>query len=287
MRIGARASIVLAVLLLGCGRQGGPARGKGSAATPTGVLVVVNGVALTEDDVKLASRGEGHGGEAPAAPAGIDTLVLQELVYQRALALGLDQDAAYQKKRQAIDAQASALKRRELGEVFFRKEILGKVEVSDDDVRRYYDAHRKEIETEVHVLQIMKHGRAQAQAALSELEGGKPFAEVAAATLAGVVPRGQTPWDLGFLRWPQLPAAWRGVVDKLSPGQRSPLVAGPRERYWILQVVERRPDKTASFDSMRRGLIELLKRDRVEEMQTRTEKALRDGASIVHPSPRG
>ncbi len=286
MRMRGRASIACAVLLLGCGQQGGAPASKGAAPTPSGVLVTVNGVALTEDDVKVASRSEGHG-EAPAQPAPIDGIVIQELVYQRALALGLDQDPAYQKRRQEIDAQANAQKRRELGQLYFTKEIVGKITVSDDEARRFFDEHKDEIASEIHVLQLMRRGEDQAKATLAELDKGKPFEEVAAMALGGTVPPDQKPWDLGFLKWTQLPGAWRGVVDKLAPGKTSPLIAGPRGRYWIVKVVARRPDPAATFEAMRAGLVELLKRDRVEEAQKKTEKTLRDGASIVHPSPRG
>ena len=276
--------VACAVLLLGCGPAGGTAPPRAGAA-PTGVLVTVNGVALTEDDLRVGSRQEGHG-EAPAAPA-VDALVMQELVYQRALALGLDQDPGYRKRRQEIDAQANAQKRRELGEVFFKREIVGKIEISDDEARRFYETHSKDLEAEVHVQQIMRRGQDEAKATLAELDHGRPFDEVAAAAFGGKVPEGQKPWDLGYLKWPQLPGAWRGVVDRLAPGQTSTLIAGPRERYWIVKVVGRRPDPTASFERMRLGLIELLRRERVAEAQQKIEKDLRDRATIVQPSLRG
>ena len=131
---------------------------------------------------------------------------------------------------------------------------------------------------------MLRRDRAQAEALLAQLEAGTPFEEVA----AGQFPeahRASRPWDLGFLRWAQLPEPWREVIPDLSAGQSSGIIAGPGGRFWIIHLVAERQDPTVDFESARPALENALRARAVDEARARIGRELRERATIEYVDP--
>jgi peptidyl-prolyl cis-trans isomerase C len=283
-------------LPLGCDqRPSGPAGSPSASAAPVAsveskVLASVNGVPITELDVQIRLRGPGsHGGPSSPVPtpAVVETVVREELLRQRALELGLDRDPTYKQKHDEMLGQLTAFERRELGELYYQNAIGNAPRLTDEDAKRYFDENASTIRAELHIEQILfRRDDAGARAALEEIKGGKSFEEVAAAKFPPQAAAGEKkPWDLGWMRWNQMPDQWWGVVFALKPGEVSNIILGGEARLWILKVVERRDNGSITFDEAKPRIMNALERKRSEETRAKSLQELRDKAKIVYTDP--
>lgn len=266
---------------------GATASTTGSAAAHSDVFVTVNGVAIGDADVKLKLKSDMHStDESPLhRKNAAESIIRQELVRQKAVALGLDSDPVYQGKLRQMEAQMLAFQRAELGEVFFRREIVAKAEVSDADAKAYFDANAKRIRTDLHVLQLLRiNDDAGLERDLKDIQKGTPFEEVAKRQFPGL-PESQKPWDLGSMKWAQIPEAWRSVLDGLEPGQTSGLIRGPKNRSWIIKLVDKRVDESVTFESMKGAVVETMRSAKIEKLRSDFERELREKATIVFAKP--
>ena len=251
---------------------------------PAGKIVAtVNGKILTELDLLTKLKTDSHQDDLrPEYRKNVlELLVRDELVHQEVVRLGLDSDPGYAEPVRRMEAQLAQLRRNKAAEVYFRAEIMGKVEVTEEDARRFFEEQKARLGTELHLLQILRRSRASIDEAKAALDAGKSFEEVAQHDLVGVSPE-QRAWDLGYLRWAQIPEAWQPVVEKLKPGEASGVLAGPKDRFWIIKLVERR-STTPDFAVEKAGLIATLKARRIEALRAEREQALRKQATIVIP----
>ena len=280
-----------------------PARSGGGATetpNPADVLARINGVAITRWDVKaLATRGGGHG--AVASDPGRDKRILeniiqQELARQQAVKLGLHQEAHLKRSLQTFAARSAAQARGVLYEALLRREVTQKISVSEADAKKYWNDNRAKVRTSIHVLQILRRDRRSILRAQAALRAGKGF-EAVASDRPGVAGHGggHKFWDLGFLRWVQIPAAWRKPLTGLAEGGVSGVIEGPGSRFWILKVKARKEDTAGTFESYRATIEGALKRERLESRrqqvldglrkQARIEYALHRGAKAASPDP--
>jgi hypothetical protein len=252
-------------------------------AAPIKVLATVNGVPVTEADVTQRA-GRVMGGAAPgheSSPMVLRTVVREELAYQKAVQLGLDQEPEYRIKLEALEAQVRAFKRQEMG-IRLRGWAQGQAPVSDAEARAWFDANADLVRTRLHVLQIMhRDALPRALEDRARIEAGTPFEAVAAAAMPVVAGAGPAPWDLGELHWSQVPSAWRGIVDKLGVGQVSGVIQGEGNRAWILKVAGKRIDPAVGFEGEKDRIVELLRRQKAEAFQEGLLKEV-DGPGVVY-----
>ncbi len=250
---------------------------------PSDVVATVNGKPITETELKLRLRGDGHGAALTDSPetrqAVLDALIAQELFAQKAAEVGLDGDPQYRQEVQRLEAQLRDVRRRELSKAYLTKEVWGKAEVTDADAKKYFDENAAHIRTELRVLQILKKGRAAMEPVLQALAAGKPFEEVAAAQFPAL-PDGQKPWETPPLAWQQVPAAWWAEIDKLQPGQVSGPIAGPADRVWVLKLLARTEKPDVTFDSVKEALKAYLRSATLDGARERALQQLRAAASI-------
>jgi peptidyl-prolyl cis-trans isomerase SurA len=159
-------------------------------------------------------------------------------------------------------AEFRAQIRREL-ETFqvLQYKVRGRVKLSDDDVRNYYQTHPQEFggELEVHVRHILlpiREGaskddeekvRGQGEKVLARLKAGEDFARVAREVSKG--PSATDGGDLGWLRRGTVQKSLEDVAFKLEPGQVSGLVrAGPG--FHVIKMEERRVGGGKKFEDV-------------------------------------
>ncbi len=292
----------VALLVIGCeaGHPEASAAPTGASTSPStvltsapgGVAARVNGVPITTEELELALAPKSGRSGDEGADVGpdrraqvLEALIQKEVIRQRAKALGLDDDPQFTRGRRALEARLVAFDRDELGRLFYQKELRDKAAPSDDEVRRYLEENRARISTTVTVNQIMRRGQTAGEAALAELTAGTPFETVAAAGLPAVPSGARPPWSIGPLRWVQIPDAWRPVLDQLEPGATSGLIAGPKGRYWIIQLVERRVGPEPLLEEVGAVIVERLREQRIEALRAETEGALRRAAKVEILSP--
>ncbi|MDH5491225.1 MAG: peptidylprolyl isomerase, partial [Myxococcales bacterium] len=260
------------------------------------LLATVNGTPITETDVRIRmgtlgeEEAEVEEGEAPGEPAPIppetlrgvlETLIREELTYQRAVELGLDAEPSYAEQVGVMEAQLRNFRRRQLGQAFFRQEIDARAEASDEEVRAYFEAHAEELRKERHILQLLLRDREVIESAHGEIAGGAPFEAVAARQFAAL-PEGARPWDLGFLRWAQLPEPWKAIVASMSPGETSGVIEGPGGRYWIIHLVAERIDEEIDLESVREPLRNVLRGQALDARRQQVARELREAATIEY-----
>lgn len=285
-------SLLLAAVL-GCG-QNGPSGATSAASTGSAapgaqgkVVARVNGVPITEADVELRLQNDSH--EAAPGPerrkAVIEKLVTREILAQKALEKGLDQDPKYQEGLRRLEAQIAAYRRQELSDLLVRREGERRTTPSDDDARAHFLKNEKRIRTSVHVLQILRRSEAAIIEARSAIERGKAFEEVAKDLFPGL-PEGQKPWDLGYLSFHQVPEPWRETVYDMKPGEMSGILRGPNERFWLVKLVEVRDDPGVTFESVKDAVLADMKANKLQRSREDLEKELRAGAKVeIVPGP--
>jgi parvulin-like peptidyl-prolyl isomerase len=116
---------------------------------------------------------------------------------------------------------------------------------------------------------------------LKDLSSGASFEEVAKKRFPTLPTTGRRPWDLGYLRWQQVPKAWREVVDNLSPGTTSGIISGPNRRFWIIKLIDKRENPKLTFEDASPAIIEIIRSEKVEALRKRTQRELRERAQIV------
>lgn len=286
MRVGPLTALWVFVLPIACGREVSPKSGEGPKVEASEVLATVNGSALTKADLRHRLKSESRQSEiAPEhVPNVLGPLIDQELLAQAAQAQGLRLEGPALERYRDKEAELRALLRKELADLYFRHEVSAKATPSDAEVEAYFRSHQPRIQTELHVLQILRKTEAEIEAARQRLAAGESFAKVAQGPLPDLPEGAPRPWDLGFLNWKQVPEVWWPALEPLADGEISAVVRGPKDRYWILQVVGRRPHPNAELEVVRPVITELLRAQRIEKEGASLEQRLKARAQIqLHP----
>lgn len=247
-------------------------------------LARVNGVEITQADLDERTRRAPTGGGHDALGNVLQTVVREELIAQKAAQLGLDQEAGYRASLEALEAQVRAFRRQQLGELY-RTWALGRASPTEAEARAWFDRNAELVRTRFHVLQILRRNEpAEIARDREELKAGTPFAEVAARRFPELPPGTRAPWDLGELSWVQIPPAWRGVLDRLEPGQVSDVIQGEGGRAWVIQLVGKRADPSISFETEKDRIVQLLRQENAARVYDGFLAELREKATITYAS---
>ena len=269
------------VLMVSCGP------GQASPVLGEGVLATVNGVPITEADIQLASiRAGAHGREG--APTDkrklLENIIQQELAYQRAVELGLDEESAYQEQVVKLEAQVSAFKRGTLSRAFFQQEVARRAAVGDEEAQDYFERNAEQLRTEMHVWQILRRDVSSIEQALHDLVVDKiPFEKVAGKGFPEIPNADRKPWDLGYLKWSQIPDSWREVIQDLDIGETSDIIRGPNNRFWIIQLVDKRENPGITFGDAKPRIMKILMNQEQQKLQEEIRQELRETARIIYP----
>jgi len=251
-----------------------------------GVVASVNGTAITEADIDLASRSSAKGHQSNESSANernvLEGIIQQELAYQRAIELGLDTDPRYEAELSKLEAQVNAFKRKRLSELFFKKELQQKARVSDTEVQQYFTENAARLRTEFNVWQILRRDENSIEKIRGELAQGLPFEEVAARQFPDLPETSRKPWELGYLQWNQLPEAWRSVIYDLKAGETSNIIRGPKNRFWIIKLIDKRENADLVLEQLKQKITYILSNKKTQRIREETMQDLRDKARIEY-----
>jgi parvulin-like peptidyl-prolyl isomerase len=163
----------------------------------------------------------------------------------------------------------------------YRRHVQAEAAVTDADAQAFFEQNVAFIQTRFHVLQIFHKGGG-IERDQQALQSGVPFEEVAARRFPRLPPGDRAPWDLGELTWSQIPKAWRGVVDRLEPGQVSDVIKGDNERWWVLKLAGKAVDPGITLATERARIGEALRQQKADEVYARLLAERREKASIVY-----
>jgi parvulin-like peptidyl-prolyl isomerase len=254
------------------------------AGGPT-VVATVNGVSITERDVAHRIARPGMAGMAAHAPTGdgVAAVIQDELLYQRAVELGLDRAPEYRQRLDDLEAQVRTFRRQEMASRL-RGWVAQQAPVSEAEAREWFERNGDLLRTRFHVQQIFYRGKhAQLAAEHAEIVGGASFEQVARRRFEGLALDGKAPWDLGELTWNQLPPAWRGIVDRLEPGQVSPVIQ-EGDRSWVVRLVSKRVDRSTGFAEARELIEGQLRQQKLDQAWSKLLAEVKAKASVVRPT---
>ncbi len=246
------------------------------------ILATVNGQAVTMADVRMALRLKSPTDDVPEEQIEplLDGLIRQELVAQSAAQLGLEKDAHYQTDLAIASAPLNAFRRRALGDAYFHAQAAKLPPVTDAEAQKFFEDNRETLASEVRVEQFLTRDLAAAEAAHKEILAGKSIGDIARAAHPGL-PVTEKPWELAWQPWQLVPEQWRAPLAKMKPGETSGVISGPKNRYWIIKLLERRPSQTMDFAQARAGIIERLTAERTEATREHMADPLIGAAKIV------
>lgn len=252
------------------------------------ILATVNGIPISELDVRYKLKNDSRTTEVTPQYRrnALEAIIREEIVSQKAVELGLDADSVYQEKLRQMEAQMNAFKRRALTELFFRREE--KAIVSEAEAEKYFAQNAARIRTELHVWQILQKGEeGPIEQALQDIKHGTPFEEVAARRFPKLPDTAPKPWDLGYLRWQQVPAPWRNVVYSLKKGEVSGIIRGPGKRFWVIKLIDERENRDVSFESVKPVIMDVLRSEKMERFREDVERDLRSNSRVVYSADLG
>jgi peptidyl-prolyl cis-trans isomerase C len=169
----------------------------------------------------------------------------------------------------------------------------GKINVTEDDAKKYYDENAKQLEQirASHIL-IKPHlddpnsdpnkakaaAKAKAQDLLKQIKDGADFAELAKAN--SDCPSSKQGGDLNFFGRGQMVPAFEEAAFALKTGQVSDIVE-TQFGYHIIKVTDR---KNNTFEKAKDDCIKLLTQSKQAEFAENYIESLKAKANIVYPS---
>lgn len=192
----------------------------------------------------------------------LDNLIVRELIFEEALRLGIDKD------KETIDF-IEEMKKRVVVDKFFKKEVDQKTQVTDDEIKKYFDETPEESKTpdEVRASHILLKTREEADVVLKKIKKGAKFEDLARQVTADPGSK-DSGGDLGFFSQGMMVPEFDAVAFKLKVGEVSDIVQS-RFGFHIIKLMEKREGKTKSFEEAKPEIEKtLLARKRKEKFDT-------------------
>ncbi|MDH5752150.1 MAG: peptidyl-prolyl cis-trans isomerase [Deltaproteobacteria bacterium] len=246
------------------------------------VLAVVNGREITRSQL-LSSMGnnpESEFSEQEKQDA-LEQLVEHELILQKGIELGLDSDQGYDRIIRKMENRLLEVKRKQMYQLFYKKEFLEKAQISDESLKEYFEQNQEHIQSDYYLQGLSFDEENKARKALERLAGGESFEKLA----LELYPNHRTakhgkPWDMGKISLLQLPDKWRQEVMKLNIGQNTGLIYFGKSGYRILRLADKKPNPALTFEAVRKQLFIDRRSQLLEEQFREYKKELRNKATI-------
>jgi parvulin-like peptidyl-prolyl isomerase len=258
----------------------------GAHVKKEGLLADVNGVAITEDDLNLRLPGDHTASITPQMrDQALQDLIDEELLYQKGLKLGMDKDAKYRNALKVMEARMKMFKRSEMARMMKGSKIASAVNVTNEDVKKYFTEHEAMISIDVHLLGIRFPDEGEAGKAHERMKSDS-FEAIVREKFAHA-PKGKTaPWDMGFLHWNQIPVEWVDAVYALKKGEISGVLNSQRNGIYIVKLVDRRKNPDAALERASASIMNRLVDVRGREAYSHYIDELKREARIVKPEER-
>jgi len=190
---------------------------------------------------------------------------------------------------------------------FMETQWAGKIHVTEEDAKKYYDENIKQFEIPEqvrvsHILikpeltdpnansnadpnedkaQAMAKAKEKAEELLKQLKDGADFAELAKAN--SNCPSAPQGGDLGFFSRGETVPAFENVAFELANGQISDVVQ-TEYGYHIIKATDHKQASTISFDQAKDDIINRLTQQKQSELADEYIESLKAKANIVYPA---
>ena len=259
-----------------CAKKGEQAGGTTQAGNSP-VLAVVNGQDITAADYQdEAAALSPYAVKALEDPKNkekfLENLEDKQLIVQKAESMGLDKDPE-------MAAKLHRLKDTLLLGEFVKKEILDKANVTDQDVKAYFDQHKADLGA-VRISHILVPTQQEAQDILQKLKAGANFAALAKQYSLDDKTKANG-GDLGWVKWEQFGSpSLKDAAFKLKPGEISGIVQS-QFGYHIMKVTDKKPALDSDYDKIKDALKDQVAEKKKEDLFESYVKDLRAKAKIT------
>jgi peptidyl-prolyl cis-trans isomerase C len=242
----------------------------GAAPAQAKVLAKVNGVEITEEDLRIAMDDLGAGiprqleGKARESYV-LDFLVDEQLVVQKAQADKLAETPEFSKK-------LAYLRDKALMEILLGN--VAKSAATEAAIKQTYDeaAKNQKPDTEYHAHHILVASEDDAKKALARVKGGEDFGKVADEVSKDPGSKGG---DLGWFTRDRMVPEFGDAVAKMKPGEISDPIKS-QFGWHIVKLDESRPKTFPPLDQVR----DQVSRYVVQKAQSELVMKLRENARI-------
>ena len=274
MKVAALAALVLALTACSQDKKTGSTN---APATAGKTLADVNGTKITDTDFKAeASELSPNAAEIMSDPATrekfLDNLVAKKLIAQMAEKKGYDKDP---------DLVRILSKKREdlLMGVYVKKEIFDKANVTDAEVKDYFDKNKQNLGA-MRLSHIVLGSEGQARDIQAKAKAGAPFDKLAKEFSLDPATKAKG-GDLGFVKWADLGSqSLKEATFKLKAGEVGEVVQS-RYGYHVVKVTERKPASDTDFDGMKDKIKDFLSDSKKKEMFEADVKKLKETAKVT------
>ena len=224
-------------------------------------VATVNGTPIDESTFEFYLQQ--HAKQVRRAPtpedqqAVLSELINRELLYQRALKLGLEKDPDLQFRIEQ--------KRREMIIGALMRKTVEATPITDEMLKKEYDAQIAGLDAkEYKARHILLKTEAEAQAVLAELAKGKDFAALAKEKSVG--PSGPNGGDLGWFRLDQMVPAFAQAVHKAKKGQVVPQPVQTQFGWHVIKLEDTRPMPIPKFEEVKPQILNIVRQKRIQDL---------------------
>ena len=193
----------------------------------------------------------------------------------------------------SYDQLAGYVREIELSRSLIEKQISPTIEVSDEEVKTFYEENLElfDAEEQVHArhivfsapldadAQTVANARAKAEEARRRALAGEDFAELARELSEG--PTAPEGGDLGFFARGQTAPTFEAAAFVLEPGDISPVVRSPLGLH-VIKVEEKRPARRLPLDEVFEHIRNVLVQQKTAENVAQLVASLADKGTVVN-----
>ncbi|WP_373069480.1 peptidyl-prolyl cis-trans isomerase [Sulfurimonas sp.] len=252
-------------------------------------LVTVNGKAITQQEVdsELMQATQGRFNQVPADKQKqlrnqvLEQLIVKELIFDDAKKTGVMESKDFK------DEYSKVLDRvkKELSIQVWQKKELDKVNISNKEVKKYYDSNKEEFNEKesVHARHILVNSESEAKDIAKELKSIKgtklqeKFIELAKVKSKG--PSGPRGGDLGYFVYERMLPEFSAVAFAMKVGTISEPVK-TEHGYHVIYLEDKKPSKTYSFTEVKPFIEQRLKMEKFKTVMQDKITSLKNKATI-------
>jgi len=180
----------------------------------------------------------------------LDQMISEKLLIQDAINLGLEKD-------NDVVEQIKKMTEQILVQVLIEREILDKVNVSDEEALEYYEQNKDSFteKEQVHLYNILLETEEGAQDILEQLMAGADFSETAIEKSTG--PSAAQGGDLGYVSKGTIVSEIEEVVFALELEELSGIVKTDFG-FHILKITDKKPETVKTFEEVKEDILQTL-----------------------------
>ncbi len=217
----------------------------------------------------------------------LNELVKKELLYQEAVKQGLDKDAAYLDK--VMD-----FKKVTLISQLLENEIEEKAQVTEEDVKNYYDEHKEDFSPfdQIRLSVIRVKTEDEANKILEELNKGEDFAKIAKESSIDTN-SAKVGGDLGFLSRDKISPEHEMAIARMMKGDVSNPIR-TEQGFDIIKVTDKKTSNVVEFEKVKDLISQHLSAEKQKEVFDSYIESLKktytveiNKEALAGPSPEG